>query len=73
MGEKRGVYRVLMGKPEGKRPHGRPTRRWEDLHEVGCGGIDWIDLTQDMDRWWALVNAVMNLRVQLNAGNFLTG
>jgi len=68
MGEKRGVYRFLVGKPGEKRPHGRPSHRWEDnikmdLQEVGCGGMDWIDRVQCRDRWRALAHAVVNLRV----------
>jgi len=68
MGEERGVYRVLVGKAEEKRPLGRPRRRWADnvrmdLQEVGCGYMDWIGLAQDRDRWRTLVSAVMNLGV----------
>ena len=68
MGEERGLYRVLMGKPEGKRPLGRPRRRWVDnirmdLQKVGCGYMDWIGLNQNRDGWRWLVSAVMNLRV----------
>ena len=68
MGERRGVYGALVGKPEGKRSLGRPRRRWEDnikidLQQVGCGSMDWIELAQDRDRWRELVSTVMNLRV----------
>ena len=68
MGEERGVYRVLVGKPEGKRPLGRPRYRWvdnirTDLQVVGCGYMDWIGLAQDRDRWRTVVSAVMNLGV----------
>jgi hypothetical protein len=67
MGKERKVYKILVGKPEGKRPLGRPRRRWKDrirmdLRDIGWGGVDWIRLAQDMDRWRAVVNAVMKLR-----------
>jgi hypothetical protein len=68
MGEKRNVYRILVGKPEGKRPPGRPKRTGlnnikMDLREIGWSGVDWIDVTQDRDQWRALVKTVMNFRV----------
>jgi hypothetical protein len=76
--EAKTVYRpYLVGNPEGKRPLGRPSHRWEDNimmdhQDVGCGDVDRIEPAQDRDRWQALVNAVMNLRVPQNVGNFLT-
>jgi hypothetical protein len=78
MGEKRNVYRLLVGKPEGKRPLGRPRRRWIDnikmeLSEIGLSVVDWIGLAQDRYRWRAFVNSVMNLRVAYNAGNLPSG
>jgi hypothetical protein len=68
MGDRRGSYSILVGRSKGKRPLGRLRYRWEenikmDLQEVGWGGMDWIYMAQDRDRWWALVNAEMNLRV----------
>ena len=76
MGERRGVYRVLVRKPEGKRSLGRTRHRCDnikmDLQEEGCRGIDWIDLAQDRDKCQALVTTVMYLWVPQNAGNFLT-
>jgi hypothetical protein len=68
MGKERKVYKVLLGKSEGSRPLGRPRRKWEDgirmdLREIGLGGMGWIRLAQDRDRWWAVVSVVMNLRV----------
>jgi hypothetical protein len=68
MEDKRNAYRILVGKPDGKTPLGRPRRRWvdnikTDLREIGWDGMNWIDLVQDRDKWRALVNTVMNLRV----------
>jgi len=68
MGEGRGMYRFWVGKPEGKGPLERPRHRWEDnikmdLQEMGCGVMDWIEMAQDRDRWWGLINVPVNLRV----------
>jgi hypothetical protein len=78
MGDNRNACRILVGKPEGKRPLGRPRHRWEnnikmDLREIGWGGMDWIDLTPDRNQWRALVNMVMNLLVPQNVEKFLSG
>jgi hypothetical protein len=78
MGEKRNAYRLLVGKPEGKRPLGRPRRRWVDnirmdLGKVGWGDVDWIGLAKDRKRWRAVVNSVLNLRVPCNAGKLSSG
>jgi hypothetical protein len=78
MGEKRNVYRLLVGKPEGKSPLRRPRRRWidnikMDLLEIGMNVVDWIGVAQDRYSWRALVNSVMNLRVPLNAGKVPSG
>jgi hypothetical protein len=77
-GEKRNPCRILVGNPEGKRPLGRPRRRWVynikmDLREIGWDDMDWIDLAEDRDQWRAHMNTVMNLRVPQNAGKFLCG
>jgi hypothetical protein len=73
MGEVRGAYNILVWRPEGRRPLGRPRRRWEDtikmdLREIGFGDVDWIHLAPDRDRWWALVNTVINFRVHKMRG-----
>jgi hypothetical protein len=75
MGETRNAYRILVGKPEGKIPLGRPRRRWADnikmdLREIGWDGRDWIELAQDKDQWRALLNTVMNLRIPYNCWEF---
>jgi hypothetical protein len=77
MGERRNAYRIMVGKPDGKRLVGRPRHRLVDnikmdLKEIGWGDMDWISLSQDRDQWMALVNSVMNLRVPLNGGKFLS-
>jgi hypothetical protein len=77
MGEVRGAYKILVGRPEGRGQLGRPRRRWEDnikmyLREIGFGDVDWSHWAQCRDRWRDIVNTVMNLRVPYNAGNFLT-
>jgi hypothetical protein len=77
MGQKRNACRVLVGKPKRKRPLGRPRHRWEDnikmdVRETGWGGMHWIHVAQDRDQWRALVNTVMNFRVQQNSGKFLS-
>jgi hypothetical protein len=78
MGEKRNAYRFFVGKPEGKRPLGRPRRRWvdnikRDLGEVGWSDVDWIGLAKDRNRWRALVNSVLNLQFPWNAGKLSSG